>query len=170
MPYDKTSNLWPKTSEQFFRDYTLHPVKQAGPHCVSTALAILTGASPECFQGPEKVNTQDPRTWSDALQAYDMKLAFCPSDVRKLKFYFDELLEIDDLFTLSFFTPTDPCEVLADPDERGWVCNSHVVVLHRGTVLDPQTGIRSNLRDFTRGECHTKRIFRVVPASYDRGL
>jgi hypothetical protein len=154
--------------EQFFRERTFQPVRQDGPHCVSTALAILTGALPETFQG--KVNTQDPRSWSLALQVYDMKLAYCPSDVRKLKFYCKELLEIDDLFTLSVFTPTTPGEILADPNEDGWVCSSHVVVLHRGVVLDPATGRRSFLKDFVKCECHTKRIFRVVPASHARGL
>lgn len=168
MPFDRTSNLWPNTSDQFFRERAFKPVRQSGPHCVSTALAILTGASPERFQG--SVNTQDPRSWSEALHADGMKLAFCPTDVRKLKFYFDELLSIDDLFTLSFFTPQNRDQILADPDEAGWVCGSHVVVLHRGLVFDPATGAVSGLRDFARAECHTKRIFRVVPASYPGGL
>ena len=168
MPYDLTSNLWPNLSDQFFRLRTLQPAKQSGPHCVSTVLSILSGAAPESFQG--QVNTQGPRAWSDALQSYGMKLAFCPTDVRKLKFYFEELLKIDDLFTLSFFTPPNPADVLADPDESGWVCGSHIVVLHRELVLDPATGGSSKLKDFKRAECHTKRIFRVVPVAHPRGL
>lgn len=168
MPFSRTSSLWPNASDEFFRERTFEPVRQSGPHCVSTALAILTGASPELFQG--SVNTQDPRSWSEALHDYGMKLAFCPTDVRKLKFYVDELLSIDDLFTLSFFTPASSDEILADPNGDGWVCGSHVVVLHRGLVLDPASGDVSGLRDFARAECHTKRIFRVVPASYLGGL
>ena len=66
VPYDKTPNLWPNISDQFFRQRTFQPVRQSGPHCVSTALAILSGAAPEASQG--RVNTQDPRSWSDALQ------------------------------------------------------------------------------------------------------
>jgi len=99
-----------------------------------------------------------------------MKLAFCPSDLRKVKFYFEELLKIDDLFTLSFFTTANPAEVLADPNENGWVCGSHIVVVHRELVLDPASGGSSSLKDFERAECHTKRIFRVVPVGHTRGL
>ena len=168
MPYDPASTLWAKTSEHFFRQQTFRPFKQAGPHCVSTSLAILSGAAPESFQG--KINTQDPRTWSDALRSYGMKLAFCPTDVRKLTFYVEELLRLDDLFTLSYYTPQTPEDVLADPDQSGLVCGSHVVVLHRDTVLNPATGASSALHGFEGAEFHTKRIFRVVPLAHERGL
>lgn len=169
MPYDSASKLWPNTSEQFFRQRTFLPVKQSGPHCVSTVLAILSGAVPESFQGPH-INTQDPGSWSGALRSFGMKLAYCPTDVRKLRFYFAELLGLDDLFTLSYFTPKKPTDVLDDPDEDGLVCGSHIVVLHRDSVLDPATGARSKLNQFKGSEFHTKRIFRVVPLEHARGL
>lgn len=168
MPYDLASSLWPDTSEQFFRQRMFLPIKQSGPHCVSAALAILSGAAPERFQG--QVNTQDPRSWSDALHSYGMKLAFCPTDVRKLQFYFAELLNLDDLFALSYFTPKNSLDVLGDPNENGWVCGSHVVVLHRDLVLDPATGDSSKLDEFKGAKSHTKRIFRVVPLAHARGL
>lgn len=168
MPYDSTSKLWPNTSEQFFRQRTFLPLKQSGPHCVSTVLAMLSGAAPESFQG--HINTQDPGSWSDALRTFGMKLAFCPTDIRKLKFYLAELLDLDDLFALSYFTPRNPSDVLADPQEDGWVCGSHIVVLHRDLVLDPATGASSRLQEFKGAESHTKRIFRVVPLAHARGL
>lgn len=99
-----------------------------------------------------------------------MKLAFCPTDVRKLKFYLPELLDLDDLFAVSYFTPEKPESVLADPDNNGWVCGSHIVVVHRDVVLDPSTGARTKLLEFKCAGSHTKRIFRVVPLAHARGL
>lgn len=83
MPYDANCRLWPPSDESYFRDRIIRALQQTGPHCVSTVLAMLTGDAPETFQG--KVNTQDPVSWSDALMRYGMKLAYCPTDVRKLK-------------------------------------------------------------------------------------
>ncbi len=168
MPYDLTSNLWPTRDEQFFRSTTLEPVRQSGPHCVSTVLGMLTGQAPETFQGC--INTQDPASWSEALAAFGMKLAYCPTDVRKIRFYVPELLALDDLFTLSYYTPPDSRSILADPGEDGWVCGSHIVVLHRDEVLDPASGRRHDLAAFAGAEMHAKRIFRVVPAGHRRGL
>ena len=101
MPYDAISPLWPQSNESFFRDSTFRLIRQSGPHCVSTVLAMLTGTSPETFQG--RINTQDPVSWSEALRQWGMKLAYCPADVRKLKYYMKELVALDDLFTLSYY-------------------------------------------------------------------
>ena len=168
MPYDSDCRLWPNPSDRFFRDRELRPVSQDGPQCVATSLAILTGADPADFVG--KVNTQDPASWSEALAPYGMQLAYCPTDARKLEFYLPELLELDDLFTLSYYTPEDPKEILRDPDERGWICGSHIVVLHRGQILDPSGGTVTDALDHGCGGRHTKRIFRVVPTDCSRRL
>lgn len=168
MPYDRTSKLWTDASESFFRDLDISPLRQSGPHCVSTVLAILSRSAPKDFQG--RINTQDPVSWSEALYPFGMKLAYCPTDVRKVKFYLPELLELDDLFTVSYFTPTNAQQILADPGPDGWVCGSHIVVLHRGSVLDPASGRRLPARECPGLELHTKRIFRVVPAGYRRGM
>jgi hypothetical protein len=72
MPYDMNSQLWPNLDEVFFRDRELRVIRQTGPHCVSTSLAILTGATPEEFQGV--VNTQDPTSWSDKIRNGDYNL------------------------------------------------------------------------------------------------
>lgn len=166
--YDKNATLWRNKNEWFFRDRDIRPIHQRGPHCVSTALAMLTGKTPEEFQG--KMNTQDPSSWSEVLQPYGMKLAYCPMDARKLKFYMDELVAMDDLFTISFYTSQDPKDILGDPDSNGWVTGSHVVILHRDKILDPATGTAIPALEHYCNHCHTKRIFRVVPNDYIRGL
>jgi hypothetical protein len=97
MPYDFHTTLWPNTGEAFFRTATFTVQRQVGPHCVFTVLAILTEQTPEQFQG--RINTQNPVSWSEALAEYGMKLAYCPTDVRKLKHYLPELIALDDLFT-----------------------------------------------------------------------
>lgn len=168
MPYDANSYLWPRCDEAFFRDRTFYAQKQHGPHCVSTTLGILTGEPPEHFQGI--INTQDPVSWSAQLMLYGMKLAYCPTDVRKLKHYMAELVGLDDLFTLSYYTDNSPSAILGEPNGKGWVTGSHVVVLHRNKILDPQDGSETDAFDHPCNERHTKRIFRVVPKDHPRGL
>lgn len=168
MPYDLKSQLWAKPDEHFFRDLKLTPQQQSGPHCVSTSLSILTGSSAEDFHG--RINTQDPRSWSEQLKPWGMQLAYCPTDVRKLKFYREELLGIDDLFTLSYYTSLDRHEILGDPDPWGWVCGSHIVVMHRDKIIDLMSGRVLQAHEHPCMQMHTKRVFRVVPAGYLAGL
>lgn len=168
MPFNSNSHLWSDATGPFFCHRVFTPVRQTGPHCVSTTLAILTGQTPESYQG--SINTQDPVSWSLALSAHGMKLAYCPTDARKLRHYMDELVRLDDLFTLSYYTTQDPKHILADPDDAGWVTGSHIVLLHRDTILDPASGQASPAREHQSNGYHTKRIFRVVPVDHPRGL
>lgn len=168
MSYDFNSHLWPKKTDAFFRDTKLVPQLQDGPHCVSTSLAILTNSDPDNFQGV--VNTQDPLSWSDKIQEWGLKFAYCPTDTRKIKYYIEELIELDDLFTLSYYTPTDKEKILSEPNEKGWICGSHIVVLQRDMILDPAQGNITKAIEHHCNQYHTKRIFRVVPSSYVRGL
>ena len=168
MSFDPSCHLWPDKNEKYFPDAELIPLLQIGPNCVSTSLGILTCNRPQKFQG--SINSQDPTSWSLALQEYGMKLAYCPNDARKLKFYMPELLELDDLFTLSYYTTLDKNVILGDPNAHGWICSSHIVILHRDKIIDPQTGDTTNARDHACNEYHTKRIFRVIPCLHNRGL
>ena len=168
MPYDHNCHLWQNRDDVFFGNLDLLPQQQVGPHCVSTSLAILTGSTPEEFQGV--VNTQNPSSWSDKLQEWDMKLAYCPTDTRKLKYYMPELVELDDLFTLSYYTTTREEQILSDPDENGWITGSHIVILHRDKIFDPANGQVTNAMEHHCNQYYTKRIFRVVPGHYKRGL
>jgi hypothetical protein len=135
---------------------------------VATCLAILSGANPGDFEG--KINTQDPVSWSEALAAFGMKLAYLPTDVRKLRFYIEELVGYDDLFTLGFYLCREPATLLQNPQEDGWLCSSHLVVLHRDRIFDPLEGTSVRAVDYGGLECHTKRAFRVVPVGHRRGL
>lgn len=168
MAYDETCSLWPTDDEAFFRNAKFDAIRQEGPHCVSTTLAILTGAKPEYIQGV--INTQDPVSWSQALHEADMKLAYCPTDVRKLKHYVEELVRLDDLFTLSYYTSCDHDKILGEPDQSGWITGSHIVVLHRHEIIDPQFGTATDVYGHPCLEKYTKRIFRVVPVGHPRGL
>jgi len=167
MPHDLTCKLWPDDHEHYFAERVLVPRWQTGPHCVSTALAVMTGAPPESFQGI--INTQDPVSWSAALCPFGMKLAYCPHDVRRLRFYLPELIALDDLFLLSYYSPPGT-ELLRDPDERGWVCQSHIVILHRDRIIDTMFGEELAALEHGCADPHAKRIFRVVPVDHPRGL
>lgn len=157
-----------KDGEHHFRDRVIQPLCQRGPTCVSTSLAMLTGQKPEDFQG--NINTQDPVTWSAALQPYGMKLAYCPHDARKFKFYIEELIALDDLFGLSYYTTWNPSQILNDPDDTGFVTQSHFILLHRDKIYDPAGYGCMPAREHHFLDHHTKRIFRVVPATHARGL
>lgn len=168
MSFDVNCHLWPNRDEVFFREREVMPLRQSGAHCVATVLAIITGAAPDDFHCA--VNTQDPTSWSDAIKPWGMQLAYCPTDARKLRFYIPEMVQLDDLFVLSYYTGSDGNRILADPDVIGWVCASHVVVLHLDHILDPASGRVIQAGEHTCNDCHTKRIFRVVPAGYHRSL
>ncbi|CAF1450321.1 unnamed protein product [Adineta steineri] len=161
--------VWPaEDKEHYFRDLVIQPLLQKGPACVSTCLAMLTGKKPKDFQG--NINTQDPVSWSAALKPYGMKLAYCPHDARKMKFYIEELITLDDLFGLSFYTAADPKNILVDPDETGFVTQSHFILLHRDKIYDPNGPGCVLARDHRCVNYHTKRIFRVLPVTHARGL
>ena len=169
MPFDTNSLLWNGQPEHYFRNRAIRPIEQDGSHCVSTVLAMLSGETPERFQGV--VNTQDPVSWSESLKEYGLKLAYCASDNRKVKFYLPELVELNDLFTISYFTPTEPADVLRDPrPSDGWVCGSHIVILQGEDIIDPARGDRVRALEHRGMERFTKRIFRLVPANHPRGL
>ena len=168
MAYDRTCALWPQSNESYFRDRTFRVLRQSGPACVSNVLAMLTGQTPDYFQGI--INTQDPVSWSEALRPWNMKLACCPTDIRKLKYYMRELVELDDLFTLSYYTTNDANILLGNPSADGWLTGSHIVILHRNLILDSGIGEAIEAFDHVCNEYHTKRIFRVVPANHPRGL
>jgi hypothetical protein len=164
--------LWPNREEHFYRDRFVEPFTQSGLTCVATALGSLTGQGPEHFLGLQRegrLNTEDPVSWSDVLRPFGMKLAYIPFDARKLKFYLAELVAIDDLFVLSYYSGMS-LDILRDPDENGWVCESHVVILHRDRIIDSQLGESRPAVDHWCNGCHTKRLFRVVPVTHRRGL
>ena len=168
MPFNRNAPLWPNTTDAFFRDRELKAQEQEPGQCVATVLAMLTNSEPMYFVGD--INTQDPRSWSSAISDWGLRLAYCPTDVRKLEFYRDELLAIDDLFTISYFAVSKPAEILRDPGRGGWVCPSHVVVLHRDMILDPSEGCEVAASDHRCWRRHTKRIFRVAPADHPHTL
>ena len=172
MESDCRCSLRPNRGEHFYRDRFVEPFTQSGLTCVATALGSVTGEEPEYFLGPQtegNLNTEDPVSWSEALMPFGMKLAYMPFDARKLKFYMAELVALDDLFFLSYYSGLS-LDILRDPDENGWVCESHVVILHRDRIIDPALGDSRPAFDHWCNGCHTKRIFRVVPVTHPRGL
>ena len=104
--------LWDAADEDepegpFFDDLELEHIRQTGPTCVPTTLAMLARAT-GADVGPEDfmpiINSQSPHSWSKALAPYGMQLAYCNNDLRRLEYYIDELIEHDDLFLLCFYS------------------------------------------------------------------
>lgn len=168
--FSRSCRLWnPSHGGPFFRERQLTHRQQVGGTCVSTSLAVITGEEPETFQG-ESLNTQDPVSWSEALRPYGLKLAYCPTDLRRLQHYREELLALDDLFLLCYYSPDDPCTIAAEPDETGWICSSHVITLHRSMIYDTRYDRPFEANRYGCWGKFTKRIFRVVPLDHPRGL
>ncbi len=159
--FNRNSELW-EGIENYYHDekIELKQQKEKGT-CVATSLAMLTGKEPANFIG--NINTQNPNSWSDALKPYRKQLVYCPTDIRKLKFYLDELLQLNDLFLLSYYLPEKAEDLLKDPDEKGWLSRSHVVVLHKQMILDSKLTKPVDAKSHSCIEKHTKRIFRVTP-------
>lgn len=167
--FDHASGLWPATApERYFQDLSLTHQKQIGGTCVSTGLSILTGQDPGLVR--TRINTQDPVSWSYYLSGHGMKLAYCPTDLRRLKFFMPELLAIDDLFAIGIYSPEDARIIGRDPDRNGWICGSHFILLHRATFYDTALEAPIGVADYGRCESYVKRIFRVLPVDHVRGL
>lgn len=165
--YDLNTRLWPNNSDHFFRGQKYVIGKHKNLNCVVVVLATLTGASPNQFKGI--INTQDPVSWSEALKSWGMKLAYCPCDIRKLRYYMEELIKLDDLFLLSYYTPVSK-RILKDPDENGWISHSHIVILHRNNIYDSKLDQAVPAKEHICNKYYTKRIFRVIPVGHERGL
>ena len=57
-----------------------------------------------------------------------MKLAYCTTVCRRLEHYLPELLEMDDLFTITFYCCYGNAEmIVSEPDARGKIMGSHIV-------------------------------------------
>jgi len=167
--FDYASSLWPTTPvEKFFPDLAIQHCQQTGGSCVATGLSLLTRQPPETVR--QHINTQNPVSWSDYLQSHGMKLAYCPTDLRRLRFYRDELLALDDLFAVSTYSADSAVQIGTDPDRDGWICGSHFVILHRQTVYDTRDPSPILFEDYPDVSRYVKRLFRVVPASHHRGL
>lgn len=167
--FDAHTACWSTPEEHpYFHHLQLNHRVQVGGSCVSTGLSLLTGEMPAEIRN--QLNTQDPVSWSHYLQRHGMKLAYCSTDLRRLRHYVDELLAHDDLFTLSTYSPGNPSSIGAEPDNEGWICGSHFVVLHRDTVYDTRFERPVALCEYCDLDRYVKRLFRVVPASHVRGL
>lgn len=171
MEYDLISMLWSEAGDEgalWFQDLVLTHRQQVGGSCVSTGLSMLTGEKP--VQVRDRINTQDPVSWSRYLQPHGFKLAYCPTDLRRLRHYVDELLSLKGLFVICTYSPSSPLQIGGEPDEDGWVCGSHFVLLHRDTMYDTRFARPVLLRNYADSSRYVKRIFRVVPAWHVRGL
>ena len=109
--------------------------KQIGPSCVATTLAMIaraTGEEATVASFKEATNSQSPHSRSNALKPNGLQLAYCNHDLRRIEHYIDELVALDDLFLVSFYSVDPP----SDPDENGKLCTAHIVTLHKDTIYD----------------------------------
>lgn len=169
MEFDLYGQLWADNlAIRFAHNITLTHRRQIGESCVSTGLSAITGDSPEFIR--DIINTQSPASWSDYLRPFGWQLAYCNTDLRRLDYYIDELVLLDDLFVICTYSPADPYDIAVEPDSNGWVCGSHFFLLHGETIYDSLYSEPQAAFDYQGLEKYVKRVFRVVPDGYRRAL
>lgn len=160
--------LWPDNSQSFFPSLQLHSAPVPGTFSIASIIASLTGGDLEVIM--DKIGANHPVSWSRVLEDYGMKLAYCPTDIRRVIHYLDELVALNDVFILTYYTPERPSRILSEPDNLGWICGMHSVLVLRDMVYDPYLDIRQRIYAHHSRHFHTKSIFRVVLKECERGL
>ena len=160
--------LWYGENEQFFSDLRFNHKKQIGPSCVPTSISMVLqafGHDVSIDDVKKEINTQAPHSWSAFLQSYGLQLAYCNTDQRPLGLYIDELIEMDDLFFLSFYSHEFPSVY----DGEGKFCTAHIITLNKSTIYDTAVwnGV-CHATQYHRLGNRVKRIFRIVPLGYER--
>jgi hypothetical protein len=118
----------------------------------------------------EVTNSQSPQTWSESLKPFGLQLAYCNTDVRRLRYYLEELASLKDLFLVSFYSIDPPFDI----DKNGKLCTAHIVTMHKDTIYDTAKNVEyggvSKFQNYPRLNRPVKRIFRVVPLGHARCL
>ena len=169
MEYDFKGSLWTDASfPNTARHIELIHRVQIGGSCVSTGLSLITHEGPEDIR--RQINSQSPMSWSDYLQPFGWKLAYCNTDLRCLDYFVDELLHWDDLFVVCTYSPLSAQVIGEDPNEDGWICGSHFMLLQGDMVYDTRFSDPVALIEHQDLRRYVKRIFRVVQVEHPRGL
>lgn len=169
--------LWSPASPPLERQpvVRLTPRTQERCRCVATCLAALSPPSvtPRDYFDVHKA---DPYAWSRALEPHGLKLAYCNTVPTSLAHYVDELVALDALFLVGVYT--EDGDGVSDGGQRitaplngaGTNGGSHLVVVQGDQLFDPSGGNVKPLRTSHYVAYAVKRIFRVVPLDYARGL
>ena len=114
------------------------------------------------------VSKEDEYSWSCGLNQFGMKLAYCHTEPVALAHYVPELITLDDVFLVTLYT--DKVNKITAPlDVKGSNGGSHTIVVCGSKIYDP-AGIIYELAESHHKTFMTKRIMRVVPLAYARGL
>ena len=170
---NQTCEIWKGDDETYFNELTIQHKKQSGPSCVATTLSMIVeslGYTADVDYFKEVTNSQSPQTWSESLKPFGLQLAYCNTDVRRLRYYLEELASLKDLFLVSFYSIDPPFDI----DKNGKLCTAHIVTMHKDTIYDTaknaEYGGVSRFQNYPRLNRPVKRIFRVVPLGHARCL
>ena len=98
--------------------------------------------------------------WSNYLSEFDIKMAPCLNDFRKLRFYSFELQKRT--FLIEIYT--DSLENISrDPDQDGWICTSRWIYIQDGKIIDPYSSYTEKINNTHLSGYHTKHIFQLIP-------
>ena len=170
---NQTWEIWRGDDNTYFKDLTIQHKKQLGPSCVATTLSLIVeslGFTADVDHFKRVTNSQSPQTWSDSLKPFGLQLAYCNTDVRRLRYYVEELASLKDLFLISFYSTDPPFDI----DKNGKLCTAHIVTMHEDRIYDTAKNVDnggvSKFQSYSRLNMPVKRIFRVVPLGHARCL
>ena len=110
---NQTCEIWRGDDNTYFKDLTIQHKKQLGPSCVATTLSMIVeslGFTADVDYFKEVTNSQSPQTF-DSLKPFGLQLAYCNTDVRRLRYYVEELASLKDLFLISFYSTDPPFDI-----------------------------------------------------------
>ncbi|CAF1404661.1 unnamed protein product [Adineta ricciae] len=82
----------------------------------------------------------------------------------------EELIGLDDLFALNFYTASNPEDIFGNAYHTAFVTQSDLIMLHRDKIYHSTRHQYVPARDHRCVNYHTKYIFQVPSATHDRGL
>ena len=150
MQLSKRASLWPSREDCFFKDSKLNS-KKLGEISVFKLLATLTDAKQEFFK--ERMNKYYPIDLFNAFMWLGFRVVPCLTYNPSLKFYIDELIKLNDLFVIIYFTNKSV--------GKGLIRNGRVTVLFRDRLY-----LADGSRSIQMKECPDKQligIYRIVP-------
>lgn len=134
-------------------DASINPLVQEKRRCLATCLGMISRQDPKVFYN---VNVNNPIEWSKALMPFGLKLAYCPTTVKLLEHYIEELTTYNGLFLIGVYTGD-----IDNFDDTEKV-KSHAIILENDHIIDPLMGKKINHEFSQNVNFPVKRLFRVV--------
>jgi len=148
--------------EIFFHNKNFVPAQHDS--CSAAAAALATICCCNVWDMENRIVPSNPRTWLLALQDFGLNLEYWTTWLCEMRWFMSDLLMVDDLFLLCYYTTVSPDEVMAFESQGMTTECFHIVILHRCAIIDPVLGECESAFLHPCNGMLARWIFRVVPA------